>query len=188
MSWLNICTSACVTLLCMVRVKTPSSRVLCLCSWHVRVEIPALWCVALPWTCASCSQEPCISVMSGTAEQHAQKHVPRSLQRSSARVYTMPLLISKSLLHRARNCLLAPREANQIKQSGKADSLFINLTRSPGDLRSRPEILLQLLLDASPVFACAPSLDHAGRYVPALCTLGRNQHRGYGFLHSTAFP
>lgn len=63
----------------------------------------------------------------------------------------MALLISKSLLHSERNRLLAPREANQIKQSGKEDSLFINLTRSPGDSHSRLGILLQLLLDASPM-------------------------------------
>jgi len=62
-----------------------------------------------------------------------QKHVPCPLRCTSAQVHATPLLVSKSLLHSARNRLLAPREANQIKQSGKADSLFINLTSSPGD-------------------------------------------------------
>lgn len=75
----------------------------------------------------------------------------------------MALLISKSLLHSERNRLLAPREANQIKQSGKEDSLFINLTRSPGDSRSRLGILLQLLLDASPtLLALLPWITQAG--------------------------
>lgn len=94
----------------------------------------------------------------------------------------MPLLISKSLLPSKRNRLLAPREANQIKQSGKGDSFFINLTRSPGDLCSRLEILLQLLLDALPMLPVLLLLiTQAGSH-----TLGRKQHGGYRFLRSTA--
>lgn len=97
----------------------------------------------------------------------------------------MPLLISKSLLHSGRNRLLAPREANQIKQSGKEDSLFINLTRSPGDLHSRPEILLQLSLDASPtLLELLPWITQAGTCQYAF---GRKRHRCYRLLHSTAF-
>lgn len=81
----------------------------------------------------------------------------------------MPLLISKSLLHSKGNCLLAPREANQIKQSGKEDSFFINLTRSPGDLHSRPETLLQLLLDALPMLlVLLPWITQAGTCLPGV--------------------
>lgn len=68
--------------------------------------------------------------MPGTAQHHPEL-VPRS-PRGQGQVCAGPLLISKSFLH--SNRLPAPREANQIKQSGKEDSLFINLTRSPGDL------------------------------------------------------
>lgn len=74
--------------------------------------------------------------------------------------------MSKFLLRSKRNRLPAPREANQIKQSGKEDSLFINLTRSPGDLHSRLEILLQLLLDASRTLLALPRTPPAARASP----------------------
>lgn len=111
--------------------------------------------------------------MPGTAQHHPEL-VPRS-PRGQGQVCAGPLLISKSFLH--SNRLPAPREANQIKQSGKEDSLFINLTRSPGDLHSRPEILLQLSLDALlRLLVLLPCLSQAGMCQP--CTPRAGSSRG----------
>lgn len=113
-------------------------------------------CGSAPYLCVILAGAVLLWRAPGTAEQQAQKHVPRSPRCAS-------LLISKSLLHREGNHLPASGEANQIKQSGKEDSLFISLTRSPRDFHSRAEILLQLLLDASPMLLVLPPwLTQAG--------------------------
>lgn len=108
-------------------------------------------------------------------DSRAPRRVPCSPPFVCAQPCAVPLLMSKSLLRSERNRLPAPREANQIKQSGKEDSLFINLTRSPGDLHSRLEILLQLLLDASRMLLALPRTPRQRLPAPAPCVLAQHQ-------------
>lgn len=167
------------------------------CTFHTVLSRAVL--VFLPRRCGNSSplarsfapypcllQELCSSENAWDSRAPTQRRVPRSERCAAAQVYALPLLISKSLLHSEGNHLLAPREANQIKQSGKEDSLFINLTRSPGDLhytRDSPPALAGCFADAD----CAPSLHHPGRYLSALHAWEKRQQRGYRSSQSTVF-